>query len=344
MKILQIITRSDLGGAQSVVVNLSNYLSENNIVIVAAGEGDGKMWLALNKNITQIHINKLKRNLSPINDVLTMLYMYRLNKKYAPDIIHLHSSKVGFLGRLVFPNSKIVYTVHGFDSIRIAYRKFLLVEQKLQNCCKAIVGVSKYDKENLIAEGIINRVKCIYNGIQKPNVLLQDPFQKINGYPHKILCVARLSPPKDYNLFFEVAALLPQYAFIWIGNQNKVTQEYPTNVYFMGNRPNAGAYNEYADLFMLPSNYEGLPIVILEAMSFGKPVVASNVGGISEIVINGENGYTVENRASAFAEKIQYILENRNVYDFFSNNAKQRFQQDLTVSKMVDRYLTIYNS
>lgn len=138
-----------------------------------------------------------------------------------------------------------------------------------------------------------------------------------------------------------VAELLPEYAFIWIGNQHEVT-EHPNNVYFLGNIPNAGMYNSIADLFMLPSNYEGLPMVILEAMSFGKPVVASNVGGISEIVQNDWNGYTLENDATLFAEKIKYILENEEVYAKFSQNALERFKQDLTVDKMVNAYLEIY--
>ena len=86
----------------------------------------------------------------------------------------------------------------------------------------------------------------------------------------------------------------------------------------MGNIPNAGMYNSIADLFLLPSNYEGLPMVILEAMSFGKPVVASDVGGISEIVTNDWNGYALRNEASLFAEKIKYILENEEVYARFS--------------------------
>lgn len=91
----------------------------------------------------------------------------------------------------------------------------------------------------------------------------------------------------------------------------------------MGSLPNAGAYNEYADLFILPSNYEGLPMTIIEAMAFGKPVVASKVGGISEIVLDDENGYTVENSAKAFCEKICYILENKDVYTRFSKRFKK---------------------
>lgn len=344
MKILQIITLSELGGAQSVVINLSNALSKYHKVIVAAGEGDGKMWPALNKNIEKVHIKHLKRALSPISDFLTLLSFIKLYYRFKPDIIHLHSSKVGILGRLIFPNSKIIYTVHGFDSIRIAYRKFLPLERFLQNHCKAIVGVSKYDETHMIEEKIKHNVSTIHNGIVPPLPIKDDPFKHIVGYTHKVLCIARISLQKNINLFLSIAQLLPQYAFIWIGNQFDFKEEYSSNVFFMGNLSNAGAYNEFADIFMLTSNYEGLPMVIIEAMAMGKPIVASNVGGINEIVVNDENGYTLNNDAKLFAEKIQYILENSDIYNKFSQKSFLRYKRDLTVDKMVDGYLEIYQS
>lgn len=342
MKILQVITLCKLGGAQSVVVNLANELCKDHEVIVAAGEGDGKMWNLLAPSIKREEISSLHRALSPINEIKTLFALRRLYRKYKPDIIHLHSSKVGILGRIAFPKLKIIYTVHGFDSIRIAYRKYLPVERFLQNYCRAIAGVSVYDRNKMLEEGIKNNVQVVYNGISVPCKLGGDPFEEMREYKRKVLCIARLSPPKDVGLFLKVAGLLPQYAFIWIGNQYEYTQEHPSNVFFMGSLPNAGAYNEYADLFMLSSNYEGLPMTIIEAMSFGKPVVASNVGGISEIVVNGENGYTVENIPDVFAEKIEYILENSDIYNQFSRNALERFKEDLTVDKMVGEYLKIY--
>jgi glycosyltransferase involved in cell wall biosynthesis len=160
-------------------------------------------------------------------------------------------------------------------------------------------------------------------------------------YGKKILCIARFSPQKRFDLFLETARLLPEYAFVWIGNQRDpgVT---PENVFCLGNIANAGDYNRGAHLFMLPSNYEGLPIVILEAMRFGRPVVASRVGGVAEIVIDGVNGYTVENDAALFAEKIRCILENEDVYEKFSGNARRMFEERLTLKNMVDGYLEIY--
>lgn len=341
MRILQIITLSELGGAQSVVINLANKLSESHEVIVASGEGDGKMWQMLVPNVEQEHCRHLKRALSPIDDFWAILELRKLYRKYRPDIIHLHSSKAGMLGRIAFPSRKIVYTVHGFDSIRLAHRKYLPIERLMQHACKAIVGVSRYDEKHLKAEGITHNVCCIYNGINSIPTNENLSFELSRDYKKVVLCIARLSPQKKCDIFMSVAELLPQYAFVWIGNQREV-ERHPDNVYFLGNIPNAGRYNSMADLFILPSNYEGLPIVILEAMSYGKPVVASNVGGISEIVENSKNGYVVENSPQAFAEKISYILENEDVYHSFSAYSLKRFTEDLTIDKMVDAYLDIY--
>ena len=337
---MQIITLSELGGAQSVVINLSNALSENNEVIVVAGEGDGKLWQLLDKRIKQIKVKSLKRAFLPLHDFFTLFAFIKLYIHHKPDIIQLHSSKAGLLGRLVFPKKKTIYTVHGFDSIRVAYRKYLFLEKLLKNRCNKIVAVSKYDEQNLIAEGINKQVCCVYNGIYKSkenNINLDIPPK----YTKKVLCIARLSKPKRFDVFLKTALLLPEYAFIWIGNQ-EIVENLPENIFCLGNLPNAGAFNQQADLFILPSNYEGLPIVIIEAMSFGKPIVASNVGGIAEIVINNENGYTVENNPVIFAEKIKYILENSVIYTQFSENSQRKFHKHLTVEKMLNEYMHIY--
>ena len=162
-------------------------------------------------------------------------------------------------------------------------------------------------------------------------------------YPNIVLCIARNDPQKRIDLFIETAKLLPQFAFVWIGNQTKVNCSI-SNTYFLGNIVNARRYCKDADIFMLPSNYEGLPMVIIEAMSHSKPIVASHVGGNPEIVINNYNGYTVENNAHLFAEKINYIIQNKKILESFSRNSYQLYKEKFSVDIMVNNYFTIYNN
>ena len=345
MKILQVITQSELGGAQTVVVQLANNLSKEHDVVLVAGQGDGKMWDMVDDKVVRESCPHLQRSISLKDDFLAAIELRRLYKKYNPDIIHLHSSKAGTLGRIVFPSKKIVYTVHGFDSIRLAFRKFLPIEKCLQYFCKAVVGVSKYDERNLRTEKIDKNVFTVYNGIIIPDTNYIANIPQFNTEKPIVLSIARVAAPKRADIFIEVAKTLPKYEFIWIGNQCEITEygTLPSNCHFVGNIPNAGALCSKADLLMLSSDYEGLPMVILEAMSFGKPVVASNVGGISEIVRNDINGYAIENNAQLFAEKIQCILEDEKLYRKFSNSSLEIFQKELTIEKMVKGYMNIYN-
>ena len=333
MKILHIITKSELGGAQSVLTSIVNALCEEHEVTVIAGEGDGKMFNAIDDRVRKIYYPHLRRDISLYHDTKTLVAMWKFNRKLQPDIIHLHSSKAGLLGRLVFPRRKIIYTIHGFDSIRVAFRQFLPIERIMQRRCAAIVGVSQYDMNSLHSEGIFaNDVPQ-----QQPSATVSFP----TGYAKTVLCIARVAKPKRHDIFIECAKRLPQYAFVWIGNLDPV-DNVPDNVFFLGNIPNAAAYCKQADLFVLPSNYEGLPIVILEAMCQGKAIVASNVGGISEMVIDNKNGFAVPNDITVFAEKIQYILSNDSVQKQFSDYSLQLYKNRFTNQKMVEGYLKIY--
>lgn len=343
MRILYLITLSELGGAQTVVAQLANALCDTHEIIVAAGDGDGKLFEVLDERIKIERIPHLVRRLSPSQDFRALFSLRKLYKKYNPDIIHLHSSKIGILGRLILPKNKTIYTVHGFDSIRLAYRKYLMVEKLLQSRTSAIVGVSKYDSRNLCLEGIVNNVSTVYNGIDTPLIPKRNIFSEYDGFEKKVLCIARISKQKNPHLFIQVAKLLPQYAFIWIGNQNEIREELPKNVFFMGNIVNAGQQIINADLFYLPTNYEGLPMVIIEALSVGVPVVASNVGGISEM-LDGTNGFAIENSAELHANKINTILTNEILYDKMSNAAIQTYKNLFTIQNMVSGYLSIYNS
>lgn len=342
MRILQIITLCELGGAQAVVANLSNYLSHDHEVIVAAGEGDGGMFKLLDNAVKVERIPSLQRAISPMKELKAIREMRKLYKKYNPDIVHLHSSKAGMLGRVAFPKEKTVYTVHGFDSIRLAYRKFLPIEKVLQHRCGAVVGVSKYDEINLKAEGITKNVYTVYNGIYTPKELNKDPFMEYRNTKGIVLCIARLAPQKNHKLFCDLARRFPEYAFLWIGNLQEPEFEYPDNVHFLGNIPHAGSYIKYADLFLLTSEYEGLPIVIIEALASGVPVISSKVGGVPEL-LDGNYGHALENNPDIMAPYIEKMLSlSPAEREETAEAAKMKFKNEFTIGKMAEGYIDIY--
>jgi glycosyltransferase involved in cell wall biosynthesis len=351
MKILHAITLAELGGAQSVVINLANKAAEDgHDVFVASGE-NGEMWDLLSEKVTAIKLKNIQRAIHPIKDIKACIELRSLEKKIQPDVIHLHSSKMGAIGRLGFSPEKIIYTVHGFDSVRVAFRKFLIVEKLLKNRAKNIVAVSQYDQRNLLNEGIDSNVELIYNGIvdnaqmsispgYETEIDLLETIKKNNKI---VMCIARLAPPKDFELFLKLAA---QYKednthFVWIGNKQQVeTKEYK-NVSVLGEIKNAQTFLRFADVFILPSNYEGLPISILEALSFSKPVVASAVGGIPE-VLDGENGFAVENNVENFQSALNKILKTSDVYNKFSVQARTSYEKYFTIDEMYEKYLKLY--
>jgi glycosyltransferase involved in cell wall biosynthesis len=163
-----------------------------------------------------------------------------------------------------------------------------------------------------------------------------------NKYHFLVLSIARLSPPKRFDIFCEITNLLKNQniAFIWIGNQFQ-PDNIPENVYCLGSIKNAYRFIPLSDLCILLSNYEGLPVSIIESLVFGKPVLASNVGGISEI-LDGNNGFTLDNDPALFAEKILYYLNNKEAYKAACKAARKTYEDKFTVEQMYKKYLSLY--
>lgn len=349
MKIFQIITVSEFGGAQTIVADLAEGLSSDHEVYILYG-GEGEAWKHLSDKINLIRLCKHRKEAS-VKDVYLALKLLYYRIKFRPDIVHLHSSKMGAMGRVIFGSKTTVYTIHGFDSIRKAFRKFLFVEKLLKNKVAKIVGVSQYDVDCLAEEGINKKVELVYNGVNDHSEVTypisseQEITEKLkllqNDYSKIIMCISRISKQKKFDLFLEIAKNKPEYAFVWIGNKDEVT-DLPPNVYCLGEAHFAFRFLKFADIFILPSNYEGLPMSLLEALSFGKPVVASNVGGIPE-VLDGQNGFAVENTTDAFIEKIEFILSSEN-YESFSKAARQKYLSKFTINKMIEGYVSVFKS
>ena len=270
-------------------------------------------------------------------------------RDFGPDVIHLHSSKAGVLGRLAAGRlrRRVVYTVHGFDTILKAHRFFLPLERVLQGLCGAVVAVSEYDRRNLAASGISRNLSVIRNGARdwsgSPPVDegVAAAMEAARASGGAVLCIARLAPPKRFDLFREAAERLPVARFFWIGNEAEVGG-LPPNLEMLGSRPSAGAYADHADLLVLFSDYEGLPMSILEALSCGTPVVASAVGGVAEALGDG-SGETVPNEARSAAAAIARYLPGGDKYAPPGSAARARIRERYLGSFSVEAMARAYD-
>lgn len=345
MKVFQIITVSEFGGAQSFVANLVQDIAKDNEVFLLYG-GEGEAWEHLDVKFTRVRLDKHRKSIG-LRDVGLYFQLLYYRFKYKPDIVHLHSSKMGILGRLAFRKKNVILTMHGFDSVRKQFRHFLVLEKLLKNREAKIVGVSKYDEQISIEEGITN-VTCIYNGVPdatKEDVILDSVAMKNileykKNYKKVIICISRISLQKRFDIYEDLAKELPQYAFVWIGNKTPMSN-LPSNLFCMGELAGARNYLQFCDLFVLPSNYEGLPISMLEAICYSKPVVASAVGGVPEI-LESKCGFAVENTVEAFKEKIAYLLENDEICTRFGVQARKTYLDKFTLDLMVKHYRELY--
>lgn len=347
-RILHAITLSSVGGAQSVVVNLANAQCECNDVYILSSSSC-EAWKSLDPRAHIIVVKELRREIS-LRDIVVLAKMFYWRIKIKPDIIQLHSSKMGMFGRIIFPKNKTIYTVHGFDSMRVANRKFLLIEKILKNQCQYIVGVSGYDVNNLRAEGISKNVKLIYNGVRdySSNSIsghlekYLEQFQEIrNKYKRIVISIARDDAPKRIDLFLDIAKRIPDYAFVWIGNLKNY--EVPQNVFLLGQIPMGYLLLRECDLFVLCSNFEGLPMSIIEALSFSKPVISSKVGGVPEI-LDGKNGFAVDNNVESFRNAIISVLDNPETLTNCAIYARRTYDEKFTLERMVNEYDQLYKT
>ena len=297
----------------------------------------------------------MSKALSLSGDIASFFELRRLFAEYSPDIIHLHSSKAGVLGRLAAGRRRprTLYTVHGFDTILKSHRVFLPLERALQYSCGAVVAVSEYDRANLEVHGISHNLRLVRNGVrdwrgvEPGDARAADPMRAARSAGKGVvLCVARLAAPKRFDLFCEVAlALEPEgVAFFWIGNERAIdATKVPRNVTILGSLPDAGAYHNLADLSVLFSDYEGLPMSVLEALSCGTPVVASNVGGVAE-ALDGSGGKAVANEAAEAVGAIRSYLPGGGRREGALVAARRRYEERFSLGAMAAGYMLVYSA
>jgi len=380
-KILYILTKAGIGGAQKYVKDLAENLDKNKFEIKVLYGGQNLKWLS----------NKTYPWFLFINDWLAVFELVKIFKKEKPDIVHLNSSKTGVLGSLASYFFKLttknynlitIFTAHGWvfnptNEIGWLVRQFYVLLHKMSAKFQdKIICVSGYDYNLALEYDICEPEKLvkIHNGIDINMKFLSKKEARNNLIRHCETClpvgrslvrgnllnknlpwigsIGRLVKEKNYETFIEAAKLVSNAYFFIIGEGPELEKlkvlsfKLKVNDWFFFVEPsgNDAQYLKAFDVFAMSSVKEGLPYILLEAMAAELPIVITEAGGMPELIKNHENGLMVAQRKpEALARAIGGLLENKIIARELSRKAKEIVRERFSLKKMVSETERVYD-
>lgn len=355
LRLLYLITKSELGGAQSHVADLVKGFSANYEVHLAAG-APGPLTEQAKECGAQVHIiPNLIRSVNPFSDLTAVRQCVALAKRIQPDLIHAHSSKAGVVGRLAGRLTGIptIFTAHGWGfSPGVPRLRRLIasrVEKAMAPLSAKIICVSDFDFKLALDYGVGNKKSLcsVHNGIS-PNVEAETKsetdFRAVQ--PPRLIMVARFSEQKDQTTLIKaLAGLQDDFHLDLVGSGPKLeacrtlaqSLGLGEKISFLGDRSDVEALLRNSQCFVLSTNYEGLPISILEAMRAGLPVVATDVGGIAESVENNVSGILVPPQdEEALCRALKRLIKAPELRVALGQQGQRKFQSEFTLQQMLD--------
>lgn len=353
------ITRSDaMAGAQRHVYELARGLqAAGHVVTVIAGAGPFIDDVRA-AGISAWPVPELIRAIDPITDARALAHLHTALRAFNPDLISTHTTKAGWLGRVVgkMMGVPVLVTAHGWllepDRRLAAWQRVAkLAEQATAPLADAILCVSHYDRQIALTHRIApaDKLRMVHNALPDTDVPLADPGIS----PPKLIMVARFESPKDP--LTAIAALARLRGLDWtcelIGDgptragaeQAVAEHRLGDRIQFLGTRDDVPTRLAEAQLFMLITRREGFPIAVLEAMRAGLPVVASDVGGIGEAVIEGETGSLVRpGDPAALADALAPLLRDPTLRLHQGHAGRRRFNDEFGFATHVRRIWAVY--
>jgi len=358
MRVLHITTKSEAGGAQTHIYQLSKYFIKKKDQVAIMSYPGGWLEQEARKIGVKLYPNKYFSNIpNPFTILKAIKEIKKAVKDFNPDLVCCHSTAAGFLGRLTIRNKiPTIFTAHGwaFTKGTPFLRKTIaiLIEKLAGKFCSKIICVSDFDKSLVLKYKItsIDKIEVVHNGVD-----IQD-VQDFQNSKLSIVFVGRLAKPKDPLLllkaFNDLSPELKDKASISIigdGPKLKQLKEFIKEtklegINLLGSMSKTKVLEtlKKSDIFVLISDWEGFPYTIIEAMSCGLPVIASDVGGIRE-AINNECGILVKRGDQ---QEIKYALErllrNPSLIKEMGRNAKERLEKEFSLDKMLRKTEQVY--
>lgn len=376
IKNIHIITRLDEGGSAVVTLDLVEGLKKKGLDVELIYGFTNSFHPAFKDfkqktGIKTYYIPELIREVSPLKDLAATFKIYKILKSQKPQILHTHTSKAGIIGRLAGFLAKTPVRVHsphghifyGYFN-KFTTKVFILIERLFAKTTHKILNLTNEGRNDHIKEKIDKpeKFQTVYCGIildDFKNCTTKTKIREEFGVSkNEILVgfVGRLTEVKGCDIFLKgakkVSEQVKNIKFLVVGDGELREQihtlakdlDISEKVIFTGMRTDIPQIFRALDIFVLTSRNEGLGRVLVEAMVSGVPIVASNVGGVPEVLEYGKSGllFNPEN-ISELCENILKLVFQNNKREKLIENGKRR-AEDFEMQLMIDKVKGIYDS
>jgi glycosyltransferase involved in cell wall biosynthesis len=355
--LLYVITKAEFGGAQQNVYDLIAAFRKSYTVHLATG-CQGPLVENVAALGVPVHIlPSLTRNIELWGDIKAVTECLTLIKAVKPSLIHAHSSKAGVIARVAgwISQVPVTFTAHGwgFTPGTPQFRRYLALytERVMAAFSAQIICVSDSDRQLALDAnvGTAKQLTTICYGIPNQAVAMAQPDVE----PPRLIMVARFNEQKDQATLLQSIAQIRDRSFhldlVGTGPSLSSCQALADSlgltmqVSFLGDRADVPALLAQAQIFILSTHYEGLPISILEAMRAGLPVIATGVNGIPEEIEHGKTGLLVPRQdIKALATALESLIQSPEQRRCMGEAGRQRFLHEFTLDKMVMKTEAIY--
>jgi glycosyltransferase involved in cell wall biosynthesis len=354
-KIVYLCTNADLAGAPIHVRKLILGFQQRADIQAIFGENSPLVEELESAGIKCYVFARMRSNISPINDLISLYQLIILLLKIKPDLIHIHSTKAGMIGRLAchITQTPWVYTIHGwgwrgFGKIRSG---IIFIIEKILSFTYS--GFYIYVSESVAKDGLeklkitSNRSKVIFNGVEDYG-FRQEPFG-----PLRILMAARVCIAKDHETLIRAFNCLniPSKLILCGKDTNSnnfrklvilwAPQRY-SDIELLGVCDDVPKLMQSINVYALVSNFEALPLSIIEAMACSRAVIASDVGGVNELIKNNESGLTIPLAGIQELTIGLNRLQDANYRSYLAKNARLRYESNFHEFNMLEAIWEVY--
>ena len=358
-RLLYLVTLAEVGGAQSYVRDLlAAAEQEFDVTVAAYGEGPLREACAA-RGIPFVPLRHVRRDISFPRDLVGLVELVRLFRRIRPDIVHLNSSKAGVLGRIAGTLARvpvIVFTAHGWAfkaAGGLRSTLYLWSDRLVRPLTTMTICVSEIERGAGITAQTCSadRSTVITNAVDVDAALPHTPG---GGDRVEIVSVGRLAQPKDFpGLIAAATQLAPGSAHIRILGDGPQRPELETQiarhnlddtVELVGEVADVRPYLATADIFVLSTHSEGMPIAVLEAMAANLPVVTTNVSGLHEVVLHEQTGLlTAADDPHALAEALTRLIDDPDLRRRLGDNGRRRAEEHFSLAPWRSAHLHLYH-